>query len=376
MIAQGMPPLSVTRREDARQISLDFELLFRSAPSLLLVLEAAPGYRILGASDAYLRASRCSREAIVGKPFFEVFPETVEGPRATGAGSLKAALDRVLATRKADSLNTPVLDAAGELRYLIHRTDAMEMELLRASQERDDALRQLKSANEEIEAFARATAEDLRAPMRAIDGFVQLYQRMKGAALEDGVRRLLARVTGKLAQMESVVEDLLELARVGQQKLQRGRVDLTQLARQAAEEWSSREPERSVEFEIAPHLEAWADRDLVALALDYLVGNAWNYTATREAARIEVGVRTIVGQAVFYVRDNGLGFDMAKADRLFVPFSRMHEDGTVEGHGIGLACVKRIVQRHGGDIWAEAVPGEGACFHFTLNGAHTPRSQP
>jgi signal transduction histidine kinase len=279
----------------------------------------------------------------------------------------------VLATRKADSLNTPVFDAAGHLRYIIHRTDAMEMELLRAAQERDDALRQLKSANEEIEAFARATAEDLRAPMRAIDGFIRLFQQMKGASLDDGVRRLLSRVGAKLAQMESVVDDLLELARVGQQKLVRGRVDLTQLARQAAGEWSAREPERQVTFEIAPHLEAWADADLVALALDYLIGNAWNYTSTHEDARIEIGVRTIVGQAVFYVRDNGLGFDMAKADRLFVPFSRMHDDGTVEGHGIGLACVKRIVQRHGGDVWAEAVPGAGACFHFTLNGAHASR---
>src|SRR3954462_11664934 len=168
MNIQGTPPVSVTRREDSRQISLDFELLFRSAPSLLLVLEPGPAFRILAASDAYLRASRCSREAIVGKPFFDVFPETVEGPRATGAGSLKAALDRVLASRKADSLNTPVLDGQGELRYVIHRADAMEMELLRASQERDDALRQLKSANEELEALARATAEDLRGPMRAI----------------------------------------------------------------------------------------------------------------------------------------------------------------------------------------------------------------
>src|SRR5438270_9035003 len=103
---QGMPTLSVTSREDARQISLDFELLFRSAPSLLLVLEPSPAFRILAASDAYIRASRSSREAIVGKPFFEVFPETVEGPRAMGAGSLKAALERVLASRNADSLNS------------------------------------------------------------------------------------------------------------------------------------------------------------------------------------------------------------------------------------------------------------------------------
>jgi signal transduction histidine kinase len=374
MIATGMPKTPVTRSETSREISLDHGLLFRSAPSLMLVLEPSPAFRILDASDAYLRASRCSRDSIVGKPFFDVFPETVEGPRATGAQSLKAALERVLATHKADSLNTPVVDANGEMRFLIHRVDSLEMELLRASRERDEALRQLKSANEEVEAFARATAEDLRGPMRAIDGFIRLFQQMrKGPALDEGVRRLLGRVTAKLGQMEGVVDDLLELARVGQATLVRGRVDITRLAREAADEWGAREPERRVQFEIAPHLEAWADRDLVALALENLIANAWMYTATREEARIEVGVRTIVGQAVFYVRDNGVGFDMAKADRLFVPFARMHEDGAVQGHGIGLACVKRVVQRHGGEVWAEAVPGEGACFHFTLNGAHGAR---
>jgi signal transduction histidine kinase len=368
-----MPTLSVTRGEDARQTSLDFELLFRSAPSLLLVLEPSPGFRILAASDAYLRASRCSREAIVGKPFFDVFPETVEGPRATGAGSLKAALERVLSTRKADSLNSPVLDAQGEMRYVIHRADAMEMELLRASQERDEALRQLKTANEELEAFAHATAQDLLTPMRAIDGFCRLFQQMKGPALDESVRRLLGRVSAKLSQMESVVDDLLELARLGQVRVARERVDLTQLARDAAEEWKAREPERNVRFDIAEGLEAWADRELVALALDNLIANAWRYTAPRDEARIEIGGRTIVGQVVFHVRDNGLGFDMAKADRLFAPFSRMHDDGSVEGHGIDLACVKRVVQRHGGEIWAEAVPGEGACFHFTLTGAQGAR---
>jgi signal transduction histidine kinase len=368
-----MPTLPVTRRENARQISLDHELLFRSAPSLMLVLDPSPAFRILDASDAYLRASRCSREAIIGKPFFEVFPETVEGPRATGAQSLKAALERVLANRKADSLNTPVLDGAGELAYLIHRVDALEMELLRASQERDEALRQLKSANEELDAFARATAEDLHGPIRAIDGFCRLFQQMKGAGLDDGVRRLISRIGAKLGQMEGVIDDLLELVHVSQARLVRGRVDLTQVARETADEWMAREPERRVGIEIAPHLEAWADRDLVALVLENLIANAWMYTASRDEARIEVGLRTIVGQAVFYVRDNGVGFDMAKADKLFVPFARMHEDGAVQPHGIGLACVKRIVQRHGGEVWAEAVPGEGACFHFTLNGAHAPR---
>jgi signal transduction histidine kinase len=247
------------------------------------------------------------------------------------------------------------------------------MELLRASQERDDALRQLRSANEELEAFARATAEDLRAPMRAVDGFCRLFQQMKGPALDDGVRRLLGRIGAKLGQMESVVEDLQRLVQVGQAPMKRDRVDVTQLAHAASGEWAAREPERNVRFDIAPGLEAWADQDLVALALGNLIANAWNYTSGRDEAHVEIGARTIVGQTVFYVRDNGVGFDMAKADRLFTPFSRMHEDGRVGSHGIGLACVKRIVQRHGGEVWAEAVPGEGACFHFTLNGVHVTR---
>jgi signal transduction histidine kinase len=373
MLNRGMPAPPVTRRDTARQILLDHELLFRSAPSLMLVLEPSAAFRILDASDAYLRASRCSRDSIVGKPFFEVFPETVEGPRATGAQSLKAALERVLATRKPDSLNTPVTNAEGEMVYLIHRVDALEMELLRTAQDRDEAVRQLKSANEELDAIARATAEDLRGPLRAIDGYSKLFQQMKGASLDDGVRRLLSRISAKLGQMEGVIDDLLELVRVSQARMVRGRVDLTQIAREIADEWMAREPERRVTFEIAPHLEAWADRDLVALALENLIANAWMYTASREEARVEIGLRSIVGQAVFHVRDNGAGFDMAKADKLFVPFARMHDDGLVQSHGIGLACVKRIVQRHGGEVWAEAVPGEGACFHFTLNGAHAPR---
>jgi len=173
--------------------------------------------------------------------------------------------------------------------------------------------------------------------------------------------------------MESVVDDLLSLARIGQARLAPERVDLGALARATAAEWAAREPERVVKVDIAAGLEAWADPALAALAIENLFANAWMYTASRQEAHIEVGSRTIVGQAVFYVRDNGVGFDMANSDRLFAPFARMHEGGGVQAHGIGLACVKRIVLRHGGDIWAEAVPGQGACFHFTLAGSQPSR---
>jgi signal transduction histidine kinase len=375
MIPQSMSPPKTGPHDGAsaarERVAPDFELLFRAAPSLLLVLSPDPMFRIVGASDAYVRASRTSREAILGKPFFEVFPETVEGPRATGMGSLRAALERVLATRKPDALNAPVIDDRGELRYVIHRADAMELEVLRCSQERDDALHQLRNANEELEGFSQAVATDLRAPMRAIDSFINLYRKMKGTNLDDGIRRLFTRITARIAHMDGTVEDLLEISRVARARITRSRVDISAIARDIVGEWAAREPEREVELEIASGMEAWADPDLVRTMLEHLVDNAWKFTAARTPARIEIGCRIIVGQRVFHVRDNGTGFDMAQTDRLFAPFARLHvgaEDGADSSRGVGLAIVKRIVQRHGGEIWAEAVPGQGAAFHFTVNG--------
>jgi signal transduction histidine kinase len=348
---------------------LDFELLFRSAPSLLLVLDAAPGFRILAASDAYLRATRAARDKIIGRPLFEAFPENPEGPRPMGAVSLQAALERLLATRRADALNSPVFFPDGRLRYIIHRIDSIEVEILRNARERDDAIRRLKTANEELEAFAYSASHDLRGPLRAIDGFCRIFEQMRGASMDDQVRRLLTRIGANVQRMEDIIHDLLELSRVGRARMSRGRVDVTALAHRVVDGLAARDPERVVAVEVAAGLEAWADEGLVTLVLENLIGNAWKYTSRRAGARIEIGRRSVVGQGVFHVRDNGAGFDMDRADKLFAPFVRLHSAAEFEGHGVGLATVKRIVERHGGEIWAEAMPGRGATFHFTLSGS-------
>jgi signal transduction histidine kinase len=315
----------------------DFELLFRSAPSLLMALDPTPDFRIVAASDAYLRAARFSRDVAIGQPFFDVFPENSEGPRTTGARSLRAALERVLATGKPDALNTPVFGAEGRLRYVIHRVDAMELEVLRSVRERDDALARLKSATEELDAFVHSAGQ--------------------------------ARAGSGANRMETIIDGLLGLSRVGRMHMARRRVDLSQTARRAVARLCAREPERAVKVDIAGGLEAWADEALVAIVLDNVIGNAWKYTRRRPDARIEMGARKSAGQTVFFVRDNGVGFDMARAGRLFTPFVRLHEAAEFEGHGIGLTSAKRIVERHGGEMWAEAREGEGATVHFSLGPA-------
>lgn len=166
-----------------------------------------------------------------------------------------------------------------------------------------------------------------------------------------------------------VIAGLLGLSRAGRVHMARKRVDLTQAARRAVAKLRAREPDRAIRADIAEGLEAWADEALVAVVLDQLLGNAWKYTRGRTEARVEVGARRSAGKTVFYVRDNGVGFDMARAGRLFTPFVRLHAAAQFEGHGLGLASARRIVERHGGEIRAEAREGEGATIQFSLGPA-------
>jgi signal transduction histidine kinase len=354
-----------SRDEDAA--TPDFELLWRHVPSLLLVLDPARDFTIVEASDAYLRLARENRERIVGRPFFEVFPETVSGPGATGAASSRAAFERVVETGRGDGFNSAVSSGDGTVRYLMHRLDAMDPHM-RRERERDEAVGALERASEDVDTLAESASQALKTSLRAIDSFCRLFEKMRGAALDEGTRRLLARITSQVNRMDTIIEGLLGLSRSGRGQMSRRRVDVTALAKRVAAERTGRSLERAITVSVEEGLEAWADEALLATVLEHLLDNACKFTRDRDEARIEVGAREVSGRTIFHVRDNGVGFDAARAEKLFSPFVRLHPNADYGGHGIGLATVKRIVERHGGDAWAESRPGEGAVFHFTLSG--------
>jgi DNA-binding response OmpR family regulator len=240
-------------------------------------------------------------------------------------------------------------------RELAEARATMAEELSRANGE-------LASANRELETFSYSVSHDLRAPLRTIGAFTQALSEELGDRATDRARDHIRRVLAASSRMADLIEALLELSRISRAPIGRHRVDLSALAATTLEELARHDPTRTVLTEIAPDLVVAADGRLMRILLDNLLGNAWKFTRRQRAGRIELGAEA----DGFYIKDNGIGFDMARADRLFTPFFRMHEDEALEGTGIGLATARRIVERHGGRIWAEATVGGGAKLSFTI----------
>ncbi|HEX2571596.1 MAG TPA: CHASE3 domain-containing protein [Polyangia bacterium] len=230
---------------------------------------------------------------------------------------------------------------------------------------------QLEEANQELEAFSYSVSHDLRTPLRAVAGFCQVLEEDYADRLDDEGRHALARLHAAALRMGHLIDDLLELSRVTRVELRRGPVNLTELGRLVVNELRERQPERTVEVVIQEGMAAVGDSRLLRIALGNLLGNAWKFTAQRADARIEFGAAPgrEGGPTVYSVRDNGAGFPMEYAGRLFTPFQRLHSAAEFEGTGIGLALVKRIISKHGGHIEAEAAMGQGATFRFTLEAA-------
>jgi light-regulated signal transduction histidine kinase (bacteriophytochrome)/HAMP domain-containing protein len=245
-----------------------------------------------------------------------------------------------------------------------------EQEILRLNTELEARVRerttQLETANRELEAFSYSVSHDLRAPLRAIDGFSQALSEDFPEHLPEEARRYLARIRSSAQRMGQLIEDLLNLARVSRGTLARRAVDVSQLARQVVGELQQREPDRKVEVSVWDGMRAEADSRLLRAALENLVGNAWKFTSKAEKAHIEIGALRDGESMTFFVRDNGAGFNMTYANKLFGAFQRLHSVNEYTGTGIGLATVQRIVHRHGGRIWAEAEVDKGAVFFFTL----------
>ncbi len=225
---------------------------------------------------------------------------------------------------------------------------------------------ELERKNSELEAFSYSVSHDLRAPLRSIDGFSQLLLEDCAGKLDGKGQDYLQRVRESAQRMGELIDDLLLLSRVARAELNRDRTDLSSIARVVVEELKKKDRDRQVTLSIEDQLVVEADSGLMRVALDNLLGNAWKFTAKVSEPRIEVGVDRQQGVSVFFVRDNGAGFDMSYAENLFRPFQRLHSESDFPGTGIGLATVHRIIDRHGGRIWAEGAVDQGATFYFTI----------
>ena len=225
---------------------------------------------------------------------------------------------------------------------------------------------ELAAVNRELEAFSYSVSHDLRAPLRRLDGFTRILLEDCQAGLDDRGRYCVERIHESARSMNDLIDGLLDLAGVTRVAMTRERVDLSALAAAIVGELRERAPERVVDVRIAADMSADGDPRLLRILLQNLLGNAWKYTGQRPAAHIEVGVMRGDGPPVFFVRDDGAGFDMRQAQRLFGAFQRLHAADEFDGTGIGLATVQRIVHRHGGRVWGEGAVDHGATFRFTL----------
>jgi two-component system, sensor histidine kinase and response regulator len=251
---------------------------------------------------------------------------------------------------------------------LLARSEQAARELAEA---RAELVRDLEHKNRELESFSYAVSHDLRAPLRRIDSFSRAVLESQGDRLDEAGQRFLSRVREASQQMSQLIDDVLYLSKVTRAELRDQEVDLSSLATLALARLQEAEPTRQVEIKLRPAVVVTGDGQLLRIALENLLGNAWKFTAKEPSARIEFGVTQVAGEPTYFVRDNGAGFDMAYADRLFGPFQRLHPQAEFPGSGIGLATVQRIIHRHGGRVWAEGLVGQGATFQFTLGRARS-----
>ncbi|HXB21842.1 MAG TPA: PAS domain S-box protein [Candidatus Solibacter sp.] len=261
---------------------------------------------------------------------------------------------------------TAVHDKTGQLRGFAKLTRDMT-EQKNASDQIRLQNAQLAVANKELEAFSYSVSHDLRTPLRAIDGFSLALLEDCGDKIDGEGKRHLQRVRAATVRMGHLIDDLLQVARISRSEMGRDSVNLSLLAEEVAAQMREAAPDRHVAFVIAPGLMAQGDRNLLRIVLENLLSNSWKFTARQSHPQIEFGMQPRDGEAVYFVRDNGVGFDMQYATKLFGVFQRLHSEGEFPGTGIGLATVQRIVHRHGGRIWVEASVGKGAAFYFVLN---------
>jgi PAS domain S-box-containing protein len=385
---RGLPAFAVVVARDvsakcrAREQTREADLRYRTTLDSL-----TEGFQILGADWRYLYLNpaaaahgRRSIEDLLGQRLMDVFPGIEET-------EVFRAMRHVLENRTSVIMDNHFVYPDGVKRWFelriepvpegicvhsfdIQRRREMEEELKRINLELDDRVavrtRELEMVNSELEAFSYSVSHDLRAPLRSMDGFSQVLMEDHERELSPAAMDALRRIRAASQRMGEMIDDLIMLARVSRGTLNARPVSLSALAHELIAELGPARPGRDVEYLVQERMKVRADPGLVRIVLQNLLANAWKYSSTRSRSRIEVGEIGIDGKRAWFVSDNGVGFDPARAEKLFTPFFRLHTQAEFDGNGIGLATVRRAVHRQGGEVWAEGRPGEGATFYFTF----------
>ncbi|HEY7746636.1 MAG TPA: PAS domain S-box protein [Desulfuromonadales bacterium] len=378
----------ITERRQAeealRKSELKLSKIFHSVPALIGITTLAEG-RCIDMNETGLRVLGYRREEVVGKTMLElgVWESRAERDhlirRLEEYGTVR---DFEATLRRKDGVTLRVLFSADFIdfngdRYMlsivkdITERKRMEEEIARLNADLAGRAAELEAAYREMEAFNYTVAHDLRKPLTAISGFCQVLREVCGNRLDEQCKGYLQEVYDGTWRMNRLIDALLNFSHLAHIEPHRENVDLSAMAQEVAAELRLSEPARRVTFHIAEGLQVQGDVNLLRVVLDNLLGNAWKYTGSREEGVVELDTTEVDGKTVCFVRDNGTGFDMANADKLFTPFQRLPGAQESEGFGIGLATVERIVRRHGGRVWAEGEPGKGATFYFTLGGDRT-----
>jgi PAS domain S-box-containing protein len=350
------------------------DAILRHIPDMVFVKEAAE-LRFVRMNLAGEELLGVKSTDLLGKNDYDFFPREeasffITKDRETlVAGTLVDIPEEPIQTahgkRWLHTKKVPLLDEDGTPRYLLGISEDIT-ERKKAHAALQAAKDKAEAAARELEAFSYSVAHDLRAPLRGIDGFAQALLEDYSKTLDTTGQRYLERIRAAAQRMATLIDELLRLSRISRHEDRRERIDMSAVARIAIAQLERAEPDRKVQIVIPDDLTVDADPKLLAIAFDNLFGNAWKFTRDVASPRIELGVTHDGAERVYFVRDNGVGFDMAYQNKLFGVFQRLHPESEFPGSGIGLATVKRIIERHGGRIWADSTLGSGATFYFTL----------